>query len=671
MDGDQRAAAESIISAISRQLALARGRAIDEVIEAGIADVARAVGADGATLMRTGEGSQIEFLHSWFDPVIGPLPPRSGYKADSYDWVSRRLRQAGPQVIDMTEILARSGPPWPPSAILRVGLIGTFAGEGVVGTLCLYYRTETPLATAETLAPFQVLGDILLGAVARRDAELALEASEDRYRTIVESASDGIGTADADYRITFASQRLADMLGWTVEDLVGRNVLDLVLPADREEVRQHMPRRQEGMADRVEIRFQHRDGSPVHVRVSASAHLDPHGGFEGSMALIQDITEERRLQAELAGARRLEIIGQLAGGVAHDINNALTVIQVNASKGLRISDGEVSTLFDEIAASSQRAADVARQLLAFARREPSQPRSLDLTDLARRSRAVIERLAGEHITIDLDCADDTWPAFADPLQVERVLFNLVANSRDAMPDGGTVYIRLTNCSRAVSTRCEGGEYVALQVQDTGCGMDEETLSHAFEPFFTTKADRGGTGLGLASAFGAMQQLGGAIEIDSEGPGRGTTVTLLFRRAFEPPERIQTDQMVIASAKAHYTILCVEDVAPLRRAIADAMREAGYEVIAVGDGEEAVKRARRGDTTVDALVTDVVLPHQNGYAVARQLRADRPDLPVLYLSGYDRPQELERALVEPHTGFLAKPFTSTELLGELQRLLAVD
>jgi len=655
--------AEQIISAISRRLALAQGEAIDPVVREGLGEVAAATGADGAALLRTGAGGAVEFLHTWFEPARGPLPLRADHNVAPYAWVRERLRSRGPQVISMEEVVRRSGRPAPTGALRHVGLIGTFAGYQVVGVILLYYRGEFA-PDASDLAPFEMLGDVLLGAVARRDAEIALRDSEDRYRTIVESSSDGIWTFGPDWRVTFANSRMASMLGLPLDQIVGRPLREFVPPDDRALLDERMSRRERGVNESFDGCLERSDGAIVQVRISTTAHLDADGRFLGALAMVQDVTEERRLQAELNAARRLETVGRLAGGVAHDINNALTVIKLHAAKGERSADGRARQSFAYIAEASERAAGVARQLLAFARRQPTQSRPVDLGALIEEMRPHLERLATERITVRYEIAADRWPGIADPTQIERVLVNLVANARDAMPDGGEITLAVGN----QPGQGGGADHVCVRVRDTGCGMSEEVRAHLFEPFFTTKADRGGTGLGLASAYGAMQQMGGAIRIDSQ-PGRGTQVTLLCRRASAaPPESRRARTAPPDAAAARLTVLCVEDVPQLREAVAASLRETGYRVLTAADGEQAIQIAAGHPAAIDVLVTDVVLPRHDGYAIARRLRERYPALRVLYMSGYDRPRGLERALAEPGTAFLSKPFSSDELLAQLDVLV---
>jgi CheY-like chemotaxis protein len=383
--------------------------------------------------------------------------------------------------------------------------------------------------------------------------------------------------------------------------------------------------------------------------------------------MVEDVTEELRLQAELAGSRRLEAIGQLAGGVAHDINNALTVILAYAARGQRTATGSERTAFTEIVAAGERAAEVAHELLAFARREPVHPRTLDAGVIVQALEPMLAKLVGATITVSIDVARDRWLVRADASQLERVMLNLAANARDAMPDGGTLTIRVSNRSVAEGgVRISAGDYVVIEVRDTGQGMTDDVLARVFEPFFTTKAERGGTGLGLASAYGAMKQLGGGISISST-PGAGTQVLLFCPRSEGAIEPLAArDPEAIAPVKRR--ILFVEDLEPLRQAIAHALEDAGYTVVSASDGDEALRIAAQDTGTFDALITDVVLPRKSGYRLARALRESRPDLRVLYLSGYDRPQGLDEALAVPGTAFLAKPFAPEAMIADLERLL---
>jgi len=662
---------DGLVSAISRRLAFAQGEAIDLAIAGSLHDLAQHVGADAGQLVRHTADGRFEFVSTWWQPGTPPVPTRTDHKTSSFDWLTKRMLNRGAQIVDLREVVDRVGSVAASETAVRwFGVIRMVAGERVGGVLVFYFRREVDPGTLAMLNQLEILGDIMLASISRRDAEIALRASEARYRTIVETSGEGIWTVDLDWKISFANARMATMLGWSVDEIVGRPLLDFVADSASERTRDYMARRQAGITEVAETTYKRRDGTPVKVRLSASPLVDDAGHFVGALAMVEDVTEELRLQAELAGSRRLDAVGQLAGGVAHDINNALTGCLGYADKGQRRPTGGEGNALAEVVAAGERAAEVAHQLLAFARREPMQPRTLDAGGLVEGLEPMLAKLVGAPISVALDIAADRWLVRADASQLERVMLNLAANARDAMPDGGTLTIRVTN--RTVvgdGVRVAAGDYVVVEVRDTGQGMTDDVLARVFEPFFTTKAERGGTGLGLASAYGAMKQLGGGIEITST-PGAGTQVLLFCPRSNGMIERSSAREPE-AVAPAKRRILFVEDLEPLRNAIANALEDAGYTVVSAGDGDEALQLAEQDTGTFDALITDVVLPRKSGYRLARALREKRPELRVLYLSGYDRPQGLDEALALPGTAFLSKPFAPEAMIADLERLLCTE
>jgi PAS domain S-box-containing protein len=507
---------EQLVSRISRRVALAHGTAIDDLIVTGLGEVARYLGADAAVLLETRDDDGIAFTHSWFDQALGPVPFRSDTKAASYEWLRTRLRRRGAQVIDMEELAVRNGPPSVGARTVRfLGVVPTYAGDTIVGAICFYFRSELPGATPTYLQRFAVLADVLIGAVRRRDADVALRESEARCRSILESAIAGIWTVTPDWRISFANDKIAAMLGWTAAELQGRHLLEFIPDTARSRIGDAMERRARSVSEVIDMQYQHRNGSIREVRVAASPLLDARGTFTGALAWVVDVPHETRLQAELATARRLEAVGQLAGGVAHDINNALTVVLAHAQLGERATTGATRKPFEQIGAAAQHAADIARELLAYARRGPAEPRPIDVSALVTSLLPTLDEIVGPKIATVIEPAEHCV-VLGDQVQLERVLINLAANARDAMADGGTLGIVL-HSERA-------GDQVSIVVTDTGHGMAPDVVARAFELFFTTKAEH--EGLGLAMAYGVVQQLGGSIRIDSR-VGAGTTVTILL------------------------------------------------------------------------------------------------------------------------------------------------
>jgi CheY-like chemotaxis protein len=359
----------------------------------------------------------------------------------------------------------------------------------------------------------------------------------------------------------------------------------------------------------------------------------------------------------------MEAVGALAGGIAHDFNNILTVIlSLGSVMADALPEGSaVRADLDEIVATARRAEGLTRQILAFARQQVTDPVDLDLNATIAGATKLLERLIGEHIAVKLSLASALPHVHADPRQIDQILMNLAVNARDAMPGGGTLAI-----STFALPPVEGGPpRVELVVRDTGCGMDPATRARAFEPFFTTKAPGRGTGLGLAVVQGIVQQCGGTASLDSS-PGRGTVVRIVLpgrpakpTQAAAPP----TSAPVVASGR---TVLLVEDEERVRRIAARVLERAGYRVLAVADGEDAL-RISAATRTIDLLLTDVVMPGMSGPRVAEKLRAARPKLPVLFMSGFS--QDLPESLAPPAGSLLQKPFTPEQLVARVADAIA--
>ncbi|MGE0445864.1 MAG: response regulator [Vicinamibacterales bacterium] len=369
--------------------------------------------------------------------------------------------------------------------------------------------------------------------------------------------------------------------------------------------------------------------------------------------------EKRQLEDQFRQAQKMEAIGQLAGGVAHDFNNLLTVIQgyVELLEERLVDDTRSCTFLGELRHASVSAASLTRQLLAFSRRQILEPRVLDLAEAVRAVEPIVRRLIGEHITVHVH-ADARLRILADSGQIEQIILNLAVNARDAMPDGGRLDIRVSRDSNR--------RKAVLEVADTGVGMDEQTQSRIFEPFFTTKGVGRGTGLGLATVYGIVQQSGGRIDVQS-APGRGTTFALRFPEA-EGAEAPSPQQSAPATLSGSEQVLVVEDDALVRELVRTVLERAGYGVTTTATpGEAHAVAADRGDT-FDLLITDVVLPEMNGRMLAAQLLARHPDLHVLYMSGYIDTVALPGGIIDGKTPFLRKPFTPETLLRKVRQTL---
>jgi len=497
----------------------------------------------------------------------------------------------------------------------------------------------------------------------------ALRRSEARYRALAESGIVGTMIGDTTGRILEANDAFLDMVGYSQEDVIqGRLRWDELTPPEWE----HISRKAlaelaaGGVARPREKRYRRRDGSLLPVLVGVAA-LDP----PQTITFVLDLSERQRLEDQLRQSQKLEAVGSLAGGVAHDFNNLLSVILSNCDILLEdLEQGSpIQAEIEEVRRAGERATALTAQLLAFSRKQVLRPRVIELADVVRGMEPLIRRLVGSPIQPEIVLPDLRSPVFADPHQIEQVLMNLIVNARDAMSSGGRLTVKVghreVEPEEAEFLDVMPMDYVALEVTDTGAGMDAETKARIFEPFFSTKGDRG-TGLGLSTAFGIVRQHDGAVLVESQ-VGHGTTFTVLLPvterqpGSQPPPERM-------TNLRGYETILLVEDEDDVRRIMVEVLRRHGYSVLQARHGQEALDLSDRHTGSIDLLVTDLVMPHANGRQVAEGVRAARPTTKVLYISGYAADTHFNHGPLAADAAFLAKPITPQNLLTSVRRTL---
>lgn len=425
-----------------------------------------------------------------------------------------------------------------------------------------------------------------------------------------------------------------------------------------------------------ETAFEQPDVAPEYFDVSARPMRDANE-LVGSVIVARDVTERRKLEQQLQQAQRLDTVGRLAGGIAHDFNNLLTAILSSASVAREClpADHEVQADLADVQLAGERATQLTKQLLAFARRQPVSQQPIDLNDRVGTMERMLSRLVGPDVALRVTLGDALWHVRADGPQLEQVLVNVVVNARDAMPSGGRLTIRTGNRrleegAILLPRPMPAGEYVEIVISDTGSGMDEETLAHVFEPFYTTKPVGQGTGLGLAMCYGIIRQHHGVIWIESS-PGRGTTVFILLPR-YEGPlpvrnERTRFDTPTQVTTGSE-TILLVEDEPQVRAVAARALRSAGYRVLEATNGRDGVQVARRERDGIDMIVSDVVMPEMGGKEMVELARQFVPSAAVLFVSGFTA-GSFPLPSDDPSTNtFLQKPFTPQELLAMVRQVL---
>jgi two-component system, cell cycle sensor histidine kinase and response regulator CckA len=532
-------------------------------------------------------------------------------------------------------------------------------------------------AFAYLTKPFEMAHLLAIVDKARQKRELvrALRGSEERFRATFEQAAVGLAHNAMDGRWLRVNQRCCDILGYTRDELLARTFLDITHPdelaLDHEQLRQFLAGEIRTLSR--EKRFVHKNGSDVWVDMTVSVARDPVDRSDYFIAVLQDITEKKRLEQELLHAQRMEGVGQLAGGIAHDFNNLLTVISGRSQLALdRMAPGDPRRRdFDLIHKTSARAAALTGQLLAFSRKQVLQPKVLDLNELVDHSTSLLQRLIGEDIELLFVPGADAGRVRVDPGQLEQVIVNLAVNGRDAMPEGGRLTVETANVAlladyAARRVDVAPGPYVMLAVSDTGVGMDRAVQTRIFEPFFTTKGPGHGTGLGLATVYGIVKQSGGHIRVYSE-PGRGTVFRIYLPRTDAPVEPASA-AAPSALPRGAETVLLVEDESEVRGLAREVLEGLGYTVLEAAVPGDAILIAERHVGLIELLLTDVVMPGMSGSALASRVTAERPETKVLFMSGYTDDAIVRHGVLEPGTSFLEKPFSPQALAMKVREAL---
>jgi PAS domain S-box-containing protein len=507
-----------------------------------------------------------------------------------------------------------------------------------------------------------------------RSQEAALRASELRYRGLVDLAADAILVGKPGDGITEANRRAAELTGYTREELLGRPIEALFPPAEllRAPLRYEALARGEAVV--VERTLVRRDGAAVPVEMSSKGM--PDGSYN---SIIRDIGDRRRaeverqsLEARLRQAQKMEAVGRLAGGIAHDFNNLLTAITGSLTLALRDvpSSSPARRWLTEIDRSAWRAAALTRHLLAFSRQQVIEPKVLDLRSLVEGVGSLVARTIGEDVTLRLRLGAEPCHVRVDHGQMEQILLNLATNARDAMPGGGTLTLEVgwaDPVTAAVRQNSRRGRVVTLSVSDTGHGMTEEVKARVFEPFFTTKPAGSGTGLGLAMVYGAVEQNGGWIDVES-APGRGSTFRIFLPEAQAEPEApsvVGAEEIL----RGTETVLLVEDEDAVREVTARELESLGYQVLPCASAGEALSVAAGHRGPLQLLVTDVVMPHMNGRELAARLSESRRGLRVLYTSGYGEDVVARHGMLKAGVLLLEKPYSLLSLARYVRRALA--
>ncbi len=538
-------------------------------------------------------------------------------------------------------------------------------GHGIWTAWTSCYLGDGGRATNEVLS-------IGLDITARRRAEEALRQSEARFRQLfTDCAAVQLLIDPGSGRIVDANTAAAAFYGYSTDELRGMAVARINTMGDAL-IAEAMSQARVRQVGRFE--FTHRLASGELRAVEVYSGPIRMGESDLLFSIVHDITAQRQLEEQLRQAQKIESVGRLAGGVAHDFNNMLQAILGHVELAIQAVDPNDPIREDliEVRRAADRSADLTRQLLAFARKQLVVPRVLDLNDTVSGMQRMLTRLIGEHYQLLWQPGHDLWRIKADPSQLDHILANLVVNARDAMADTGTITVDTANvvvdqsyCAQHSDAR--PGEHVRLRVIDTGCGMDEGTIRHLFEPFFTTKELGKGTGLGLATVYGIVQQNHGWITVES-APGAGTTMAVYLPRCLEEQPAEAIDIAPPPTATGSGRVVMVEDEPAILKLGRTVLERLGYEVVAFDSPAEAAKWAESEGASIDLLVTDVVMPGMDGRHLHERLSAARPGLPCIFVSGYSADLIGEDTLTSDRTHFVAKPYRPAALAGLVHQLL---
>lgn len=514
----------------------------------------------------------------------------------------------------------------------------------------------------------------------KRRAERALLESEEMFRGLHAVAPNPVLLVSTAGTILLANKEADRTFGFAEGGLAGTPVEELIPAAERGDYlgrwREAFERTRSGkIGQAFNLRAQRRDGATLPVDVSIGPCS--YRGNEAFLGIVRDMTDRNNLERQLQQAQKMESIGRLAGGVAHDFNNMLGVILGHVEMALEqvAPSHDLHEALWEIRSAARRSADLTRQLLVFARKQMIAPKALDLNETVGDMLKMLQRLIGENVELSWKPCSGVWRVMVDPSQVDQILANLCVNARDAIAGIGKLAIETGNATLddhycASHAEVAPGDYVRLSVSDDGCGMDKETLGRLFEPFFTTKARGKGTGLGLATVYGIVKQNHGLIYVYSE-PGQGTTFTIYLPRHTAADERIRAVAATAPALRGSETILLVEDEVSILKVTAKMLEQLGYSVLSASTPGEALRLAREHPGEIHLLVTDVVMPEMNGRELAEEMVSRHPGIKRLFMSGYAAEVVASQGVLEEGICFVHKPFSGHELASKVRQAIDHD
>jgi|GEM_PF-4750325 len=530
------------------------------------------------------------------------------------------------------------------------------------------------LFAAIALACGGIIASLYRGQKKLNEQVAVLTGSEARYRSLIQGATYGIYRAN-EKGFMSVNPAMVAMLGYDSEEEVLALNLEHDLYVNSDSRRTLIEKyKNVSVLESEEVRWKRKDGKIITVQVSGRTHNDVAGKLAYFEMIAEDVTRKREIEDQLRQSQKIEAVGRLAGGVAHDFNNLLTVISgYNELVLENLGAGHpMRAELQEVRKATERASALTSQLLAFSRQQVLETKVVDLNTVLISMENLLSRLLGENIEVSILTGHSLGSVRADPGQLGQIIMNLAINARDAMPKGGKLTLETANVylDRNYSKDhpgCEPGAHVMLAVSDTGTGMDAETRAHIFDPFFTTKPQGSGTGLGLATVYGIVKQSGGNIWVYSEVE-MGTTFKLYFPRVDAPPEKTEQQRIAEKHARGSETVLLVEDEDGVRALTSAVLRKAGYKILEAVNSATAMKFCHEHTGTIDLLLTDVVLQQSSGRELSIQIKALRPNIKILFMSGYTDDVVLHRGVVSAESDFLQKPFTTSDLAKKVRDVL---